>query len=130
MTDDQVRRGREVMGEIYGQAFADALPEPTSPAQRETMTHLFPEIWTRPGLDIRDRRLVVMGIVAMLGRADLMETQAYGALVNGELTPDQLDEIALQIHFYAGWPNGTQARAGLEAAIRRFGSDTPTGRRA
>lgn len=111
------------MGTVYGEAFAAALPEPASPAQSETLTHLFAEIWARPGLAIRDRRLVVMGIVAMLGRADVMQTQAYGALVNGELTPEQLDEIVLQIHYYAGWPNGTQARAGVEAAVRRFRAD-------
>ncbi|MET0520805.1 MAG: carboxymuconolactone decarboxylase family protein [Jiangellaceae bacterium] len=86
---------------------------------------MFADIWSRPGLAIRDRRLLLIGLASMLGRADIIETLVYGALGNRELSSVELDEIVLQMHFYAGWPNGTQVRAGVERATARFnGSGT------
>lgn len=41
------------------------------------MGHLFADIWSRPELAVRERRLLVIGIIAMMGRADIMETQVY-----------------------------------------------------
>lgn len=81
------------------------------------MGHLFADIWSRPGLAVRDRRLLVMGIVVMMGRAEIMDTKVYGALVNEELTLEELDEVALQLHFYAGWSKGSTARIGIDRAV-------------
>jgi 4-carboxymuconolactone decarboxylase len=52
-----------------------------------------------------------------LGRADLIEIQARGALQNDELSPGELREAVLQLHYYVGWGNGTQVNNGVEAAI-------------
>ena len=45
------------------------------PFPSKTAEILFGEIWNRPQLSIRDRRLLVIGATAMLGRADLIEQQ-------------------------------------------------------
>ena len=102
---------------VYGTGLAAHMPEERSPALAMTVDHLFGEIWSRPGLSLRDRRLVVLGATAMLGRADLIEVQVRGALINGELTEDELEEIVLQLHYYAGWGNGTAVQAGVDAAL-------------
>lgn len=122
--DSAVARGRRVMADVYGAEFAAQLPEPVSPVQHETLGHLFADIWSRPGLALRDRRLLLIGLASALGRADIIETQVYGALVNDELSAVELDEIVLQMHFYAGWPQGTQVRAGVERATQRFAVTT------
>ena len=80
----------------------------------------------RPYLSIRDRRLLVMGATAMLGRADLIRRQAEGALHNRELTSEQLREAVLQLHYYVGWGNGRSVRQGVEQALAAHAERKPS----
>jgi 4-carboxymuconolactone decarboxylase len=109
--------GLKTMDAVYGPGFSKTMPEVSNPMLQDTIDHLFGEIWSRPGLSIRDRRLLVIGATAALGRADLIEIQARGALLNEELSPAELREAVLQLHYYVGWGNGTQVHNGIEAAI-------------
>ncbi|WP_326950786.1 carboxymuconolactone decarboxylase family protein [Amycolatopsis sp. NBC_01307] len=121
--DDRRRRGLEMMDAVYGAGFSETLPDEASPMLAETIDHLFGAIWARPGLSIRDRRLLVLGATAALGRADLVEIQVRGALANAELTAEQLREAVLHLHFYVGWGNGTQFHRGVEAALATTGTE-------
>jgi 4-carboxymuconolactone decarboxylase len=121
--DDRRRRGLEMMDAVYGAGFSETLPDEASPMLAETIDHLFGDIWARPGLSVRDRRLLVLGATAALGRADLVEIQVRGALANAELTTEQLREAVLHLHFYVGWGNGTQLHRGVEAAIATTGTE-------
>jgi 4-carboxymuconolactone decarboxylase len=124
---DARERGLATMDTVYGPGFAATMPESDEPMLVETVEHLFGEIWNRPGLSIRDRRLLVLGATAALGRADLIEVQVTGALANGELDETALDEAVLQLQFYVGWGNGTRVREGVRAALaRRRAQDDPT----
>jgi 4-carboxymuconolactone decarboxylase len=109
--------GLKTMDAVYGPGFSKTMPDVSNPMLEDTIDHLFGEIWSRPGLSIRDRRLLVIGATAALGRADLIEIQARGALQNAELSPGELREAVLQLHYYVGWGNGTQVNNGVEAAI-------------
>jgi 4-carboxymuconolactone decarboxylase len=109
--------GLKTMDAVYGPGFSKTMPAVSNPMLEDTIDHLFGEIWSRPGLSIRDRRLLVIGATAALGRADLIEVQARGALQNDELSPGELREAVLQLHYYVGWGNGTHVNNGVEAAI-------------
>jgi 4-carboxymuconolactone decarboxylase len=115
--------GLKTMDAVYGDGFTEGLPAERTPMLDDTVGHLFGEIWSRPGLSVRDRRLLVIGATAALGRADLIEIQVRGALANDELTAEQLREAVLQLQYYVGWGNGTQVHQGVEAALR---ADTET----
>jgi alkylhydroperoxidase/carboxymuconolactone decarboxylase family protein YurZ len=93
------------------------MPEQLDPYTGETVRHLFADVWARPELSVRDRRLLVIGATAALGRADLMQIQVRGALANRELTTDQLNEVILHLAFYVGWGNATAVHRGVAAAI-------------
>jgi 4-carboxymuconolactone decarboxylase len=110
--------GRKMMDQVYGEGFSENLPAETTPMLEKTVDHLFGEIWSRPGLSVRDRRLLVLGATAALGRADLIRIQVEGALANGELSAEQLREAVLHLQYYVGWGNGTQVHNGVEAALR------------
>ncbi|HVV08100.1 carboxymuconolactone decarboxylase family protein [Amycolatopsis sp.] len=110
--------GRKMMDEVYGAGFSDTLPDEQTPMLEKTVDHLFGEIWSRPGLSVRDRRLLVIGATAALGRADLIQIQVEGALANRELSAEELREAVLHLHYYVGWGNGTQVNNGVEAALR------------
>ncbi|UIX29136.1 NAD(P)-binding domain-containing protein [Streptomyces sp. GQFP] len=115
--DDPRTRGLELMDQVYGPGFSDNVPETDEPYLTETVEHLFGDIWSRPGLSVRDRRLLTMGVGASLGRAELIRIQARGALHNHELTPDQLREAVLHLAYYVGWCNSTAAQQGVADAI-------------
>ena len=65
---------------------------------------LFAEVWTREVLSIRDRRLILLGVIGALGEKDTFAIQAKSALKNGELTPEQLREVLIMLANYAGYP--------------------------
>ena len=115
--EERYQRGLEVVEKLYGPG-SSALMTPAKgmPFVDEIVNHLFGDIWSRPGLSLRDRRLLVIGATAMLGRDDLIETQVKGAILNGEFTDEQLDEIPLMMLFYAGAGNATMTFKGIQAA--------------
>ncbi|WP_280232651.1 carboxymuconolactone decarboxylase family protein [Nocardia cyriacigeorgica] len=97
-------RGLAKMAEVYGTPFQEY------PGDHFAMTadHLFADVWSRPGLSIRDRRLVLLGALTAQGLMDTAAIQIGAALRNGELTEEQLHEIALFLCHYIGWPNGSK----------------------
>ncbi|WP_068272156.1 carboxymuconolactone decarboxylase family protein [Aldersonia kunmingensis] len=120
LPEDARERGLVMMDRVYGPGYHKLVPPEAEsfPSAEETVKQLFGQIWSRPGLPLRDRRLVVMGATAMLGRADLLETQVRGALLSGDLNADELREIVLQLHYYVGWPNATAIMSAVEKVIR------------
>lgn len=98
------RRGLAKMAEVYGTEFQDY------PGTHFAVTadHLFADIWSRPELSHRDRRLLLLGALTAQGAIDTAGIQIGAALRNGELTEDQLHEIAVFLCHYVGWPHGTK----------------------
>lgn len=62
---------------------------------------------------------MVMGATTMLGRADLLEVQIAGSIVNNEFTDEQFDEMMVLMLFYAGAGNTTALGRGIAAARER-----------
>ena len=124
-TSDRRLRGLEVMEAVYGQRFVspeapDEGPAVSRPLVQHTTDHLFPEVWDRSALSIRDRRLLTMGVTGAFGRADLVELQLLGALKAGELDEEQVGELVLHIAYYAGWPNAAAFHEGAVRAVEAF----------
>ncbi|AVZ41250.1 carboxymuconolactone decarboxylase family protein [Dietzia sp. JS16-p6b] len=97
-------RGLAMMTEVYGFEMTDGPGDYFA----ETADHLFGRVWSRPGLSHRDRRLLLLGALTAQGNTDIADIQVGAALGNGELTPEELEEIVLFLCYYAGWPNGTK----------------------
>lgn len=113
----QHERGLDMADEVYGPGFSTNLADGQAPFVEKTVEHLFGEIWNRSGLSTRDRRLLVLGATAALGRADLVQVQARGALLSGDCTPEQLEEAVLQLAYYVGWGNATEVHKGVSGAV-------------
>jgi 3-oxoadipate enol-lactonase/4-carboxymuconolactone decarboxylase len=62
------------------------------------------EIWTRPGLDQRTRRLLVLAITASLSRWEELCLHLRAGVEQGSLTLDDVKEALMQIAIYAGVP--------------------------
>lgn len=96
-------RGLAKMAEVYGWEFKDGPGEHFA----VTADHLFADIWSRPALTLRDRRLLLLGALTAQGLFDVAGIQIGAALQNEELDEAQLREIALFLCHYVGWPAGT-----------------------
>lgn len=66
---------------------------------------LFAGVWSRGVLSVRDRRLLLMGVIAANGAVDTWKVQAEAALERGDLSPDELRECLVMLAPYAGYPN-------------------------
>ncbi len=77
-------------------------------------------IWTRPGLDRRTRRLLVLTTTAALGRWEEFRLHIKTGLAH-ELEPCDIEEVLLQVAIYAGVPAANTAFhiAGEEMATER-----------
>ena len=75
------------------------------------------EVWTREELPVRDRRLVLLGIIGALGERDTFQIQVKAALKNGELTPAQVREVVITLASYAGYPRAAAQVVATEQTI-------------
>jgi 4-carboxymuconolactone decarboxylase len=114
--DPRRRRGLDTMKQVYGW---DDVGDGPGDFFGITVDHLFADIWNREGLSYRDRRLLLIGLLTGLGEHDVTELQIAAALGNGELTEDQLREIAIFLTHYVGWPRGTKVNTAVEKVIAR-----------
>ena len=113
-------KGLEVFDAVYGPGTsAMVTPFKDSPFNQEIVGNQFANLWGNEAFTIREKRLMVLGATAMLGRQDLVEIQMTGALINGEFTDEQLEQIPLFLLFYAGAGNCTALFRGIEAAKAR-----------
>ncbi len=102
--------------EVYG-SDTPAPPAGTLDFYDVMIEQLFGEIWTRPELSLRDRRLVIMGVIAALGEGEIFAMQVRSAIKNGELTPTQCREILIHLSQYAGYPRAVSLLSHVEKAI-------------
>jgi len=119
MTDDRRERGLQRMSEVYGWDFQDG------PGDFFGLTadHLFAEIWSRPGISDRDRRLLLIGMLAGQGAQDVLTIQVPAAYRSGDLDGVALREIVIFLSHYAGWPVGARLNSLVEETITKGSRD-------
>jgi len=110
---ERYARGLAMRRSVLGEAHVDR-----SLAHKTALTEEFldlltrfawGEIWTRPGLDVRSRRILVIGTLIALGQWDEFRLHAGAALREGGFTQDDLKEIVLQQAIYCGIPAANHA---------------------
>ena len=117
LTEEEWRSGLAMVDQVYGPGSSEMMtPFKESRFNQEIVGNQFAKLWADPAMSVRDKRLMVLGATAMLGRADLIEIQMIGALRNGEFTDEQLELLPLFMLFYAGAGNTTALFRGIEAA--------------
>ncbi|MBW1683573.1 MAG: carboxymuconolactone decarboxylase family protein [Deltaproteobacteria bacterium] len=101
-------RGAQVMRRVMGMKLPAEKPEGVGPYLEATVEDLFANVWSREGaLSVRDRRLLVMAVVTCMGQQEYLKLHLEQAYRQGELSPEEIEEIATQLCYYAGWPRGS-----------------------
>lgn len=118
---DRRARGEEKNRDVYagdvvvgpeGYAFADIMLET-----------LIAEIWTRDILSMRDKRILLLGIIAAQGERDTFKIQVKASLKREETTPEEIRELHLLIAQYFGYPKAAGLLGPMEEAIAEAQKD-------
>jgi 4-carboxymuconolactone decarboxylase len=80
----------------------------------------FGTIWSRDGLERKQRSLVTMGILIGLRQFDELKIHTQIALRNG-LTVKEIEEVLYQALPYAGFPACNLAKAAMEEGLKEAG---------
>jgi len=125
--DEKVRHaaGMAVRRKVLGNAHVDRsiakANDLTAEFQDLITRYAWGEIWTRTGLDIRTRRILVIGTLIALSRWDEFRMHAKAALVEGGFTAADIKEIVLQQAIYCGVPAANTAFHMLDELVKELG---------
>jgi 4-carboxymuconolactone decarboxylase len=81
----------------------------------------FGEIWSRPGLSLRDRELIVMSALMAIGSDGI--SFHFRKAHNVGITFEEIKELILQLTIYLGMPKGLFAMRKLKAVMAEPKSD-------
>ena len=128
--DDQQRqaKGIEIRRAVLGDAHVDRAIAQTTPLSAEFQDlitrYAWGEIWTRPGLDVRSRRILVIGTMIAIGRWEEFQMHAVASMREGGFSLGDLKEIVLQQAIYCGVPAAHHALKLLAELPAEIGRDT------
>jgi len=114
---------------LYGEIMQRPHAEPDSPRTAALIDFVYAEIWSRPLLTRRERRLITMACLAGADAHTGLADHFYGALKSADLTLEELDEFVLHFAVYCGWGKAEEAERILDAqwaqVNRELGSKAP-----
>lgn len=99
--------------EVGEQSFRDVNCLPYAPTRDNPYTgagilnFVFGEMWLRPGLGMKERRLITVACVAFQDAQLPIISHVYAALKSRDVSFDEMDELALQFAAYYGWPKAS-----------------------
>jgi 4-carboxymuconolactone decarboxylase len=118
--DPLIEAGMEVRRAVLGDAHVDAAVQRTTPFtapfQDFITRYAWGSVWTRPGLELRERSMITLAVLTALGRENEIEMHVRGALRNG-LSAEQIGEVLLHTAVYAGVPASNAAYAIAQRVI-------------
>lgn len=105
--EDVFEAGMRARRQVLGDEHVDRAISGSTDFNRDFQTlitrYAWGTIWTRPGLDHRTRRLLVLAMMPALGRWEEFRLHLRAALTHG-MEPCDIKEVLLQVAIYAGVP--------------------------
>ncbi len=109
---DSSARGVAVFERVLGRE--PNTDKPMQGVRALSYSHLFPGVWDRPGLPLRERTLVTVALLAAQGREGQLRAHLRGAM-SREISLEEIVEVMVQVAHYAGWPAGMAGQVLAEA---------------
>lgn len=126
--DDRYTRGRARLAEVDGPAGLEivaALSRDFPDFARYLVEYPFGDVYSRPGLGLRERELAVVAALAALGNAGPQLRVHLEAALHVGCTPIELHEVLVQISVYAGFPAALNGLAALREVLQHRGVELP-----
>ena len=99
---------KSVLGEAYVERTLADVDDFTRDLQQFVTGFAWGQVWSRPGLSLKERSLLNLAFLTALNRPHELELHVAGALNNG-LTKEQIREALLQAAVYCGFPAAIDA---------------------
>jgi 4-carboxymuconolactone decarboxylase len=126
-------RGMKTRRRVLGDEWVDRAVATTTGFNadfQELITrYAWDEIWNRPGLPHKVRRMIVIAQMVALGRWEEFALHVRAALASGDLDADDLKEVLLQSTVYCGVPAGNHAFKEARAVMESLAASKPKPRR-
>ena len=121
----RARQGMTVRRAVLGDEHVDrAVATTTSftePFQDFITRYAWGDIWSRPGLSRAERSMITLAMLAALQHENELAMHVRAALRNG-LSPEQIQEVLLQVAVYAGVPAANRAFAVAQRVLSEAGA--------
>jgi 4-carboxymuconolactone decarboxylase len=128
---ERLASGMKIRRNVLGDAHVDRAVARTTPLTAEFQDlitrYAWGEIWTRPGLDVRARRMLVIGTLLALGRFDELRMHFRSAIEERGLSVDEIKEVVLQQAIYCGVPAANTAFEVLREVVEEAEGDSVGG---
>jgi 3-oxoadipate enol-lactonase / 4-carboxymuconolactone decarboxylase len=102
---------RRILGDAWVEKSLKARTPFTADFQDMITRNVWSEIWNRPGLDHKTRRLLTVAMTASLGTWEEFRLHVHAGLEQNGFTQDELKEVLMQVAAYAGVPAANTAFA-------------------
>jgi 4-carboxymuconolactone decarboxylase len=128
--ESRLERGKRALAQIDGEAgqhVISALADIAPDFATYVFEFPFGDIYSRPGLSVRDREIAAIASLAAMGNATPQLKVHIEAGLNVGLTREEITEILMQMAVYAGFPaalNGLFAAKEVFVAKRDFAPAT------
>ncbi|MEN0073250.1 MAG: alpha/beta fold hydrolase [Paracraurococcus sp.] len=99
---------KRVLGEAHVARSEAALTPIDQPFRDFILEGVWGRVWTRPGLSVRDRSLLCLGILSALHHHEEFRLHVR-ATRNTGVTPEEIGEVLLQVAAYGGVPTANTA---------------------
>jgi len=118
---------KAVLGNEYVERSLAAADDFSRPMQELATEYCWGTIWSRPGLERRERSLINLAMIGALNRPHELKLHVKGALANG-VTREEIREVFLQVAIYCGVPAGIDSfRIAREAFVEIDAATDPRG---
>ena len=113
MSRKDFEKGMKTRRKVLGDEWVDRAVRNTTPFNAEFQDlitrYAWNEIWNRPRIPRKVRRMIVIAQMVALGRWEEFRLHARAALASGDLDSDDLKEVLLQSAVYCGVPAANTA---------------------
>ncbi|WP_028587140.1 carboxymuconolactone decarboxylase family protein [Desulfocurvus vexinensis] len=124
MDDGRYARGLQRLGEIDGDAgrkVMESLADIAPDLARYIIEFPFGDVYSRPGLGLREREIATVAALAAMGNAaPQLAVHVHGAL-NVGVQPAEIVEVVIQMAVYAGFPAALNAMAVVREVFAQRG---------
>jgi 4-carboxymuconolactone decarboxylase len=120
VSEDRYERGRERFLEVHDEK-ALAAVEGLGDLGRSIVEFAYGDVYTRPGLALRDREIAAVAALVATGRSSQIPQHLRASLKAG-LSPEELREIILQTATIAGFPPAMNAMSTLKSVLKEVGA--------
>jgi 4-carboxymuconolactone decarboxylase len=115
MDDERYERGRDKLREVHGDRALSTI-EGLGDLGRLIIETAYGEVYSRPGLSLRERQIASVSALVATGRSSQLPVHLRSSLQAG-LTADELREVIIQTAVIAGFPPAMNAMSTLNTIV-------------